>query len=470
MQEKMRFHIESEQPGRNEAMNEWLDEHRAIFTALDENFPTPEEITSEEVLMLPEIQSMSAYIRQHFEEEIVAEVSRKIRHGELSVICGCSQREELVFAGAKDLFPRKGRITWIDFRRTEDHCVEADLTLEIEIEIQLDRSRQVVRQRYRADMWLDLEEDIDIEYGNIRLYRREGEKKGIRLDEYLIPVFRWDDIEEEAERIIQWINPEGLSDPAQLQANLFADRLGLRVIQLPLYNRPQTESILFFGAGTVQVAINGECTNEEWMLVPVAANTIVLNTIPGREKNAIFHECFHYVEHRLFYQLQRMHNNDVSRLAQWRPVRLEKNKRSPIEWLEWQAHVGSQCLQMPRSLLRQQCAGCKMRATTQQRLPPLPNRKHGHQDDQQNDADCLIRFSRKQRYHNPHSACEHIANPSCKANDFRVGFQRYAPFKVSIDRYALNGCVRRASAIEPLRDEIDPERIGERNQRRKRGA
>ena len=48
-----------------------------------------------------------------------------------------------------------------------------------------------------------LEEDIDIEYGNIRLYRREGEKKGIKLDEYLIPVFRWDDIEEEAERIIQ---------------------------------------------------------------------------------------------------------------------------------------------------------------------------------------------------------------------------------------------------------------------------
>ena len=25
----------------------------------------------------------------------------------------------------------------------------------------------------------------------------------------------------------------------------------------------------------------------------------------------------------------------------------------------------------------------------------LPNRKHGHQDDQQNDAGCLIRFSRK---------------------------------------------------------------------------
>ena len=51
MQEKMRFHIESEQPGRNEAMNEWLDEHRAIFTTLDENFPTPEEPRKTSVLL-----------------------------------------------------------------------------------------------------------------------------------------------------------------------------------------------------------------------------------------------------------------------------------------------------------------------------------------------------------------------------------------------------------------------------------
>lgn len=30
----------------------------------------------------------------------------------------------------------------------------------------------------------------------------------------------------------------------------------------------------------------------------------------------------------------------------------KKNERSPIEWIEWQAHVGSQCLQMPKPLLK----------------------------------------------------------------------------------------------------------------------
>lgn len=52
------------------------------------------------------------------------------------------------------------------------------MTLEIEIEIQLGRSRQVVRQHYRADMWLDLEEDIDIEYSNSVFTAGKGKRRG----------------------------------------------------------------------------------------------------------------------------------------------------------------------------------------------------------------------------------------------------------------------------------------------------
>lgn len=74
------------------------------------------------------------------------------------------------------------------------------------------------------------------------------------------------------------------------------------------------------------------------------------------ERDAIFHECFHYAEHRMFFQLQQLHNTDVSVLSKWKPVSLEKSERSPIEWIEWQAHIGSQCLQMPRKLLRERIA------------------------------------------------------------------------------------------------------------------
>ena len=46
------------------------------------------------------------------------------------------------------------------------------------------------------------------------------------------------------------------------------------------------------------------------------------------------------------------HIEKGSRKVQWKPLSLQKNERSPVEWIEWQAHVGSQCLQVPCTLLR----------------------------------------------------------------------------------------------------------------------
>ena len=79
--------------------------------------------------------------------------------------------------------------------------------------------------------------------GNIRLHYRSAEHSGVKLDEYLIPVLSLNDIEEEAERIILNMIPEGLQDPRYLSAALFAERLGLKVIHLPLYKKKQTSSI-----------------------------------------------------------------------------------------------------------------------------------------------------------------------------------------------------------------------------------
>ena len=66
-----------------------------------------------------------------------------------------------------------------------------------------------------------------------------------------MPVFHWEDIEEEAERIIADLVPEGLSDTSRLRPYPFAERLGLKIVSLPLYKRPKTASILFFGPGDV---------------------------------------------------------------------------------------------------------------------------------------------------------------------------------------------------------------------------
>ena len=373
--------------------NETTEQESNLFTVMDEHIPSPPEIEAEDVLVLPEIQSMTDYIRLHFEEKLVEELSRRLRCGELLVPSGGRLYQELPWAGVENdeaesgpdpgsqepkdgvpavwedprfsapgvrvagVRPKKGAIVWFNYRRVAECGVEADLTLEMEIELRWYTLRKTVCQRYDVDVWFDMEEDIAADYGNFRIHRHRGEKPGVRLDDYLAPVFGWEDIEKEAEQIIFQIAPEGLQDPQWLHPGLFAERLGLRLLNLPLYRRPRTASILFFGPGEALTASEENGDKAPPVPVQVEANTIVINSrCIGKERGAVFHECFHFMEHRLFFHLQRLHCSDVARLGQWKPVALEKNGRSPIEWIEWQAHGGGLCLQAPRTLLRKRVA------------------------------------------------------------------------------------------------------------------
>lgn len=365
-----------------------MQETPDVVTALDEVIPSPARIQMEETVELPEIQTMTGYIRRHYEDEILAALTRKIRRGELGVQCGGKLLRETSYTasgndgkenlskapfvipsdgGATEeaahhsrnapfarITPLAGRITWMGFRRVGLYFVEADLTMEAEAEIRSGVPENVrrVTQRYRADMCISMENGIEVEYGNFRIHRYEENRDGIRLDEYLIPIFHWENIEKEAEDIIFRIAPEALHDPEQLRPDMLAGRLGLKIIGLPLHRRDRTASILFFDAGEVLVCQDARQPQLPPVPVRVEADTIVLNTAGEFNGNrAIMHECFHYVEHRLFFQLQQLHNSDVMEIIRWKRVDVRKQERGPVEWMEWQAHVGSQCLLMPRTRL-----------------------------------------------------------------------------------------------------------------------
>ena len=191
---------------------------------------------------------MTEYIRRHYENEIFTELERRIRCGKLGAMCEgrllrnpdrAIQTSPLV----ANLLPKKGSIVWTNYRRIAECCVQAELTVEQEIEITRENSRQTVRQRYDVDMWFDMEGKIAGEYGGFRLHRCRNEKPGVKLDEYLVPVLGWEDVEEEAERIIFQLAPEGLHDPSKLKPEAFAKRLGLKIVDLPLYKRPRTSSM-----------------------------------------------------------------------------------------------------------------------------------------------------------------------------------------------------------------------------------
>lgn len=367
--------------------SELLLKEQNCFTVIDESIPSPREIQSEDTIVLPEIVSMTDYIHRHYEDEIIAACMNQIYGLQLCVmyegklfhdVPGLGPidygEEELILTDelapgewgepcefehqprvyAADVRPVNGSITWMSFRRIADGCIEADLTIEMEFYFRYGghgRFKQIT-QKYYTTLWMDMDDSPNVEFGDFSLRRHLKNDSGVKLDEYLVPVYKWDDIEEESENIIFHTISEGLSDAKWLQPGLLAERLGLNIVYLPLYKRPRTASILFFGPGEVLTAADSE-EKLEPIPVKVNGNTIVLNTRkPGQERDAIFHECFHYVEHRLFFQLQQLHNTDISYLAKWKPVELKRDERSPIEWIEWQAHIGSQCLQMPKRLLR----------------------------------------------------------------------------------------------------------------------
>lgn len=364
------------------------DEHELEDrTFADGSIPSPDDIQSDETIVLPEIISMSEYIRSHYEDDIVRACKRQLYNLQLGVmyegryyqdVPGLGPidygEEELVVTDGPtpsewnepysyssdpgifvaDIRPIDGSITWMNFRCIEDDCIEAELTVEMEIYFRYGARGRFKRitQKYYTTAWLTFDESLEVEIGDFTMHRHMEKKSGVQLDEYLVPVFSWDDIEEEAERMILDIVPEGLTNPAQLQPGLFTKRLGLKIIRLPLYKRSHTSSILFFKPGEVLTEA-GNDEDAEPIPVQVEGNTIVINANKsGRDGDAVFHECFHFIEHRLFFQLQRLHHTDISLLSKWKPVELKKSKRSPIEWIEWQAHVGSQCLQVPRTLLR----------------------------------------------------------------------------------------------------------------------
>ena len=289
---------------------------------------------------VPAVQTMPVYIRRHYEPQIAAALLRTLQKDGCGETLGSAYIERMYF------------------RRVGYTMVYAGLTL----------AAAGTLCRYRADFWLDMEDGVRAEYGNFRVDRGERQRDGVPLDDYLVPVLSRALIDEEAEEILARFCPEGLHDPGRLSAERLAGALGLEIVDLALDDRPETASILFFEAGGVFVRGEG--------MRRVAANTIVLNRDSAcrfSRKDAVFHECFHYIEHRLFFQLQKMHMSDLSALADQGQVCLAEEKRNPIEWIEWQARCGSQCLQMPRSLLARRireelAAQCDFPAHMGQRL------------------------------------------------------------------------------------------------------
>lgn len=96
---------------------------------VDENAPFPSEIESTETVVLPEIQSMTEYIRRHYEMKIIAELEERIRCGKLGVmhegrLLRNPDRDIQMALISVNPLPKKNSFVWANYRRVAECCMD----------------------------------------------------------------------------------------------------------------------------------------------------------------------------------------------------------------------------------------------------------------------------------------------------------------------------------------------------------
>ena len=310
----------------------------------------PELIDSRKTILIPMVQTMKDYILLHYKRGIAVELCRQIMDGE--VASGYDIGDIQVIPLAKTCRLRK-----MSFWRKSTSVIIADIDVGIDLFLKDGVIDDTVKASFRVTLHIDMDESNVLECNIYSESDIMPERDMWMLSDYLVPILRKDEIEAGAEELLERFNPEALCDLKVRNAFDMAERMGLRVIMLPLYKRPKTKSILYFHKSEIAVCLNQEDKSQEVPeIVRIPENTIVINTNVIHEDSCqlnIYHECIHFDWHYLFYRLQDMHLNDVKYLKTRRIVKTAKMRNeNPLLWMEWQAQRGSFGLLMPSSAMR----------------------------------------------------------------------------------------------------------------------
>lgn len=296
-------------------------------------------------VLVPQIQSMKEYILKHHKKMIFQTINRYIASGDLSVVDGMQEDQPVFSTG-------NCTIGEMNFWRTSKYTALADI-----IVMPVMPNGDTINPLY-VELWINMSKGMQFSTGECGWLHNLPERPYWKLSNYLLPILRKDEIEIGAEQLLLEYCPNALADRKEHDAYILADRMGLKVERLPLFNKARTLSMLFFCPGTVMVQEESENVDEdppEPHPVTIPGNTILINTRAVHKDYCqleIYHECIHFDWHYMFYQLQHMYNNDINALKTKRVVLTDSTKnKNPLSWMEWQANRGSFGLMMPLSMM-----------------------------------------------------------------------------------------------------------------------
>lgn len=299
-------------------------------------------------VLFPAITKCNTFILRHYAASIVEEIEQRVYEGELPTYFSIPDYVENSMAVRECRISPSMTFWWrnrFSFLADLEVCIGADVHTD---SIDGRRSCTVF-----ATVVFDFEDHITHEL--LDFHFEKPDRNAIKLDDYLIPIMSYNDVEKASDKMYFRYLREALKDIESIDAFMLAKAMGLNIRSYRLYRLPKTKSILYWVKSNILVqssATDDKAPPEE---VTVPADTIVTNEnlIPmDRRDLHIFHECFHAEYHWLFYRLQDMHNNDLRTIKKKRKVKNQgREPKNPLPILEWEARQGSHALQMPKRLV-----------------------------------------------------------------------------------------------------------------------
>ena len=306
-------------------------------------------------VMVPKVQNMDDYLLKHYKSYIIQALNEQLVDGKIQEVIGVPVKSERIVPG-DCCFQRFNywRLNHSDF------WVQIDLRLELQVQTPAGTDTDFFWTYVL--LWFSFSDDEEeCSFEEIGLLTNKTEYEDCwKLDKYLVPVLRRDEIDKNAEAMWEKYYPEAAKDGKLRNPRDLAKKLGLSITNVKLYKQSGTKAVIFFRESRVLMQPErapGEREDPPPIETTIPAMTIVLNSHADSSYDYdldIYHECIHYEWHYLFYRLQDMHNNDVRQLKMVRRTTFKDNDyTNPIEFMENHARYGSYGLMMPATFMRE---------------------------------------------------------------------------------------------------------------------
>ncbi len=307
-------------------------------------------------ILVPVLTTMNKFLFDNYRLSMYTYVNRQLRNGTLSKLVGARVLNKVMNRESLS-FPH------VTFWRIDRTSFYADVKVELKLETQ---NGALVWNGYLI-LWCAFLDKFECSCEELTDKVDRKDDGYDQLDPYLIPYHTNKRVDEIAEGIWNEYLPEALTDPLKRDATKLAAKMGLAIKPCRIYEHDGVTTILFFEEDDLAVGDDRIEQDENGKKEHVKArnsdperimeNTIVVNKNLPRWKcmqYGIFHECYHYEEHYMFYRLQKMGSNDPRKVVM-REIVVDDDYKpdDPIYFMEKQANRGAYGLMFPVTSTRE---------------------------------------------------------------------------------------------------------------------